>query len=65
MPECVSCGDEYNHKRYLLGYTTCLECGETCAQKEKRLKARRTAPAFNKGAYMYITSMEMTKSIGR
>jgi len=65
MPECISCGDEYNHKRYLLGYTTCLECGETSAQKEKRLKARRTAPAFNKGAYMYITSMEMTKSIGR
>ena len=65
MPECVSCGDEYNRKRYLLGYTTCLECGETSAQKEKRLKSRRTAPAFNKGPHMYITSVEMTKSIGR
>ena len=65
MPECVSCGDEYNRKRYLLGYTTCLECGETSAQKEKRLKSRRTAVLVNKSAYQFITSMEMTKSIGR
>jgi predicted RNA-binding Zn-ribbon protein involved in translation (DUF1610 family) len=65
MPECVSCGDEYNRKRYLLGYTTCLECGETSAQKEKRLKSRRTAPLYNKGAAMYITSINQVRDLGR
>jgi hypothetical protein len=65
MAECVSCGDDFNPKRYRLGYRTCLECGQTLALQEKVIKSRRTAPAFNKGAYQYITSMEMTKSIGR
>lgn len=27
LPNCISCGDEYNPKRAALGYRTCLECG--------------------------------------
>ena len=51
MAECVSCGDNFNPKRYRLGYRTCLECGQPLALQEKVSKSRRTAPAFNKGAY--------------
>ena len=35
MAECVSCGDNFNPKRYRLGYRTCLECGQTLALQEK------------------------------
>lgn len=65
MAECVSCGDDFNPKRYRLGYRTCLECGQTLALQEKVSKSRRTAILVNKSAYQYITNVEMTKSFGR
>ena len=65
MAECVSCGDDFNPKRYRLGYRTCLECGQTLALQEKVSKSRRTASLFNKGAYQFITSLEQVKHLGR
>lgn len=26
-PHCIECGEEYNPKRFDLGYKTCLDCG--------------------------------------
>lgn len=63
--ECVECGDEFNPKRFKLGYRTCTECGEEKAQIEMLRKSRCIAPAYNKGAYMYVTSSQMAKDLGR
>ena len=65
MIECVRCEEEVCPRRSALGYKTCLDCGATDANRESRQKARRVAPAFNKGAYQYITSHNMAKDIGR
>ena len=64
MNEC-ECGEDINPKRYALGYRTCLDCGERDASKRSAQKARQVAPAFNKGAYQYITSVKIAKTIGR
>ena len=60
---CNFCGEEYNKKRFDLGYLSCLDCGQRHAQKEKYYKSRCTAPAYNKGAYQYITSASCVKGI--
>jgi|TARA_R110001583_G_scaffold121954_2_gene273146 peptide methionine sulfoxide reductase MsrB len=60
---CRFCGEEYNKKRFDLGYLSCLDCGQIHAEKEKNFKSKCTAPAFNKGAYQYITSIACVKGI--
>ena len=64
MIEC-ECGEDINPKRYALGYRTCLDCGEVNARVEIARKAKCTAPAFNKGAYQYVGSVEVARSVGR
>ena len=32
MSICITCEEEYSDKRKALGYSTCLECGETEAR---------------------------------
>ena len=63
--ECIECGDNFNPKRFKLGYRTCIECGEEIAQIEMVRKSRCIAPAYNKGAYMYVSSSQMAKDLGR
>lgn len=60
---CQFCGEPYPAKRKELGYLSCLDCGEHHAQKQKEFKAKCTAPAYNKGAYMYIGSPDAVKGI--
>ena len=60
---CRFCGEDYPKRRMELGYLSCLDCGEKFAEKEKAFKAKCTAPAFNKGAYTYISSTEQVKGI--
>ena len=62
---CVECGDTYSEKRKSLGYDICLECGDIEASRQSARKARCIAPAYNKGAYMYITNRKMAKEVGR
>lgn len=62
---CVECWEEYNPKRKALGYKTCLECGAANARVETARKAKCTAPAYNKGAYQYVVSVDMAKGVGR
>ena len=60
---CQFCGEDYSAKRFELGYITCLDCGDSQAQKEKEYKAKCVAPYTNKGAYMLITNKEAVKGI--
>lgn len=60
---CRYCGEDYSIKRYNLGYISCLDCGQRHAEAEAQFKAKCTAPAYNKGAYMYIGSKEAVKGI--
>ena len=62
---CIECWDEYPVARKNLGYNTCLDCGEANARIEIARKAKCTAPAFNKGAYQYVGSIEAARSVGR
>ena len=62
---CIKCDEKYSIKRKKLGYDTCLNCGAAAAQKLKAHRAKCTAPAFNKGAYMYVSSKSMAKDLGR
>ena len=65
MAICVECDDEYSDRRKTLGYNICLECGHQTAEREILFKASCTAPAYNKGGYMYVTSAKMAKDLGR
>jgi predicted nucleic acid-binding Zn-ribbon protein len=65
MAICVECGKQFSDKRKALHYDTCLECGEELAQMEAHKRKLRIAPAFNKGAYQFITSIKMVKDLGR
>lgn len=65
MAICIECDDEYSDRRKALGYKTCLDCGQDIAEKEILYKATCSAPAYNKGGYMYISSARMVKDLGR
>ena len=65
MAICKVCDDEYSDRRKALGYRTCLDCGQEAAEKEILRKAKGSAPAYNKGGYMYISSVKMAKDLGR
>ena len=62
---CKDCGEEYSLKRAKLGYYTCLECGEASASKIMEFRARCSAPAFNKGAYQPIMTLEDARWAGK
>ena len=62
---CLECWEEYSPARKSLGYKTCLECGEANARIETARKAKCTAPAYNKGAYQYVGTIQAAKGVGR
>ena len=64
-PECDECGEEYNPRRFDLGYRVCLDCGAEQAEAEIIRKSSCIAPAYNKGAYMYVSSSAMARDLGR
>jgi len=59
------CEEEIPLERYKLGYRTCIYCGETEARKEIEFKKQCIAPAYNKGAYQYIASIEEAMDAGK
>ena len=65
MNNCIDCGEKFSIKRAKLGYRRCLECGRVAANKERVRKSKCVAPAFNKGAYMYVSSYEFAKQVGK
>ena len=62
---CVKCHVSFNPRRLELGYRTCLDCGGQAAAKEKARKAKCSAPAYNKGAYQYVGTVQAAKGVGR
>lgn len=59
------CGDEIEPARWALGYKKCLTCGEEAARVANTRLAQCVAPAYNKGAYQPVMSVEDAKLIGR
>ena len=59
MAKCIECGDDFNPKRYKLGYRTCIDTDEE-KPKLKYFASRCIAPAYNKGL-TYVTSSQMAK----
>lgn len=51
MPVCISCEETYSERRALLGYNTCLSCGDFAARQVKRCVVPQ-----NKQAYMLVTN---------
>ena len=64
-PKCADCGSSYSPRRKALGYALCLACGQEAVQPLIERMKKQCAPAYNKGAYMYITDMQMVKDLGR
>ena len=58
---CVKCGEHVLRKRWVLGYNTCMSCGEEAARVER--KGWCVVPYTNKGAYMLMTNIEDLKTI--
>jgi len=51
MPVCIACEETYSERRALLGYNTCLSCGDFAAREVKWC----TAP-LNKSNYVVISN---------
>lgn len=51
MPECISCEETYSERRALLGYNTCLSCGDFAART-----VQWTTVPLNKSSYVVITN---------
>ena len=64
MEECNICGDFVSPARAKLVGKLCLSCGEEQAQQLARARRKQIAPAYNKGAYQYITENDLL-DIGR
>ena len=61
---CRLCHEHIPEGRLSLGYVTCLVCGEAAANDLAESRKKQSAPAYNKGAYQYITINDI-KTIGR
>ena len=64
ISNCKICNEHIPEGRLSLGYVTCLACGEAAASDLAERRKKQCAPAYNKGAYQYITIND-TKTIGR
>lgn len=58
MSSCVVCGQSYSPQRYVLGYVTCLSCGEKDAKK-----AKHCIVPMHKSNYIPITDMKLLVQI--
>ena len=65
MVNCKECGEEYSMKRAKLGYHLCLECGEQRANRIANFRSKCSAPAYNKGAYQPMMTMDDARWAGK
>ena len=56
--ECRCCGGEYSYERWVIGYKTCMSCGESIARQKKH-----TIAPMNKSNYMLITDSATLKQL--
>jgi hypothetical protein len=57
---CSTCGTDVPFGRYMIGYTTCLRCGEREAQEARKLWC--VAP-LNKSNYVLITDPTLLRGL--
>lgn len=55
---CISCGEVVPQKRALLGYHTCMPCGDRQARAVKH-----TVAPLNKSNYMLFTDISLLKQL--
>jgi hypothetical protein len=55
MPHCTKCYEEYPKQREVLGYLTCLPCGEYQAIKMR--SSWTIAQLYSKGNYQLVTDL--------
>lgn len=55
---CCQCGDEVATGRSLLGYRTCLSCGDAAARAVKFT----VIPAYSKGAYQVVSPADVANT---
>jgi predicted nucleic acid-binding Zn-ribbon protein len=55
---CIKCGDTIAKPRAMLGYRTCLPCGEAAARK-----VRHTSAPLSKSNYIYIADPLLLKQL--
>ena len=58
MSLCRWCGGEYSSGRALLGFTSCLECGELEAKK-----IRHCIVPLNKSNYVVVSDVSLLKQL--
>jgi ribosomal protein L37AE/L43A len=56
--QCVDCGSDYNIRRRMHGWLTCLDCGELDAKQVKH-----TIVPMHKSNYQPITDLNLLKGI--
>jgi ribosomal protein L37AE/L43A len=62
---CKECGEEYSMKRAKLGYYLCLECGDSRATRIANFRSKCSAPAYNKGAYQPMMTIDDARWAGK
>jgi hypothetical protein len=55
---CIHCSDDIAKPRAMLGYKTCLPCGEAAARK-----VRHCVAPMNKSNYILFTDMSLLKQL--
>ena len=55
---CIKCGDHVIYGRWLLGFNTCLKCGEIVARETKH-----TIAPMHKSNYVVITNRDDLKGL--
>lgn len=56
--DCAHCGEEVDPRRFNLGYTLCLPCGEAQA---RTARLSWTVAPMHKSNYVLVTSKELLK----
>ena len=56
--DCRKCGNEIHPRRFNLGYSTCLTCGE---QEARTARMGWTVAPMHKSNYVLVTDRELLK----
>lgn len=57
---CQRCGEEYSSARHVLGYDTCLKCGE-----HKAREVKHTIVPMHKSNYIPVTDRDILKQLNK
>ena len=55
-PECIECGESFQHERKAIGYDTCTSCGDEDARLVKH-----TIVPMHKSNYVVVTDKSLLR----